>query len=178
MWNNLLFTFPLGYRIVRWAVRYLRNNPDFLAAEQRLSDWIKERLALANGGTSTDTNDSFLRTLKEAKPRIEKTLSSDWVSAEVVDNIHAGQITVTVALTYVLWNIARSPDWQQRIRQEIGRLPLQDDGMPSFTDVDRSRVLDACVRESFRVNPLSSGRAERVVPVAKSYEGVYLPRGV
>ena len=96
----------------------------------------------------------------------------------MLDNLNAAQMTVTVTLTYVLWNLARNPQWQVRIRQEIAALPVSEDGFPSFGDINKAPILEACIKESYRLNPISSGRAERVVPVGKEYDGVFLPKAV
>jgi hypothetical protein len=57
-------------------------------------------------------------------------------------------------------------------------LPVQEDGFPSFSDINKAPILEACIKESYRLNHISSGRAERVVPVGKEYDGVFLPKSV
>ncbi|KAI9688298.1 MAG: hypothetical protein M1820_010280 [Bogoriella megaspora] len=177
VWNNLLFNFPLAHKLVKYATSRFTGNSLFLNAEDKLTDWNTCRLNTAALDPLFGADDSLLYRLQEMKTKNGFPLSRKWIAAEVLDNLNAAQTTVTVAMTYVLWNIARNPIWQKLIRQELRQLPLQEDGMPSFADIDACRVLDACIKESYRVNPLSSGRAERVVPTTKEYDGVLLPEG-
>jgi cytochrome P450 len=105
-------------------------------------------------------------------------LSTSWIYAEVLDNLNAAQATITVALTYLLWNLAYNSNWQDRIREELTQLPCQDDGFPTFADINAAPIFNACIKESYRLNSLSSGSAERIVPLGKEYNGVLVPPGV
>ncbi|KAI9674923.1 MAG: hypothetical protein M1822_008985 [Bathelium mastoideum] len=177
VWNNLLFNFPFVHKLVKYGISHFTGNNRFLTAEDKFTRWNTHRLSTAALDPLFGTDDSLLCRLQEMKTKNGISISRNWVAAEVLDNLNAAQTTVTVATTYVLWNIARNPVWQKQIRQELGQLPLQHDGMPSFADIDACQVLDACIKESYRVNPSSSGRAERVVPATKAYDGVLLPEG-
>lgn len=180
VWNSLLFEFPLAHKIVKFVVSRCEGKPQFLTAEDSLKDWNSQRVTKILDGPSyfNQDNDCLLQRLQECKTGDGEPLTASWIKAEMLDNLNAAQTTVTVALTYVLWNIARNPGWQDRVREEIVRLPVQEDGFPSFSDVNSAPVLDACIKESYRVNPISSGRAERVLSVGKEYDGVFLPSGV
>lgn len=50
---------------------------------------------------------------------------------------------------------------------------------PSFASINSALILDAFIREVYRVNPGTGGRAERVVPKGgKMYNSIYIPEGV
>ncbi|KAK2052047.1 cytochrome P450 family protein [Colletotrichum caudatum] len=181
MWNTLLFNFPWAHRLARAVLSRVRRNPHFLSAEDDLTGWCTTRISLALHDAEIGKEggeDYLLKRLRlcMTKPG-EQRVGTPWVYAETLDNVGAAQATVTVALTYVLWNIARSSDWQDRIRKELIQLPCEEDGFPSFASINDAPILEACVKESYRLNPLSSGRAERVVPVGKEYDGVFVPAG-
>ncbi|KZZ89431.1 Cytochrome P450 [Moelleriella libera RCEF 2490] len=97
----------------------------------------------------------------------------------LLDNINGAQTTTTAALTYVFWNLACNPERQEMSRKKLTQLDLDEsDGLPRFSDIDKAPVLDASIRESFRINPISSGRAERVIPHDEVYDGVIIAAGV
>jgi cytochrome P450 len=180
VWNNLLYNLPLVHRVYRWSMSYINKDPEFLAAEELLADWNSARIASAvqQDQSTDDRDDSLLQRLHTAKTASGDLIPSSWIKAEILDNIHAAQTTVALALSYAMWNLATHPQWQDVLREELRQLPVEEDGLPSFASIEGARVLGACIRESYRVNSLSSGRAERVVPVTKAYEGVVLPQGV
>ncbi|EGX94982.1 benzoate 4-monooxygenase cytochrome P450 [Cordyceps militaris CM01] len=183
VWNNLRYACPLAHRLVKFAVTRL-VNPRFLHAEERLSAWNMERLDAAvqgiDGAATTGEPPSLVGRLvgdhkttggADASPR--RTL----LAAECLDNIHAAQTTVSLALTYAVWLLAVHRSWQREVRAELQRLPLEDDGLPSLDAVRNAPVLEACLRESLRTKPLSSGRAERIVPETHLYDHVMIPAG-
>ncbi|KAK1963869.1 cytochrome P450 family protein [Colletotrichum sublineola] len=181
MWNTLLFNAPWAHRLARAVLSRLSGDRRFLAAEEDLTEWCTARISttLRDAELKKDdgNEDYLLNRLRLCKTKLGERVATPWIYAEVLDNVSAAQATVTVALTYVLWNLARNSGWQDRARQELAQLPCQEDGFPSFADINSAPVLEACVNESYRLNPLSSGRAERVVPVGKEYDGVFVPAG-
>ncbi|KHO01328.1 Cytochrome P450 family protein [Metarhizium album ARSEF 1941] len=177
VWNNLSYNFPLVHKMIRTAVSYARKDPTFLSAEERLTDWNMEKIESARRDPDKMVAGSLLHQLSNMKTPDGEPVPVSWIAAEMLDNIHAAQTTVALSLTYTLWNLACHPQWQGRIRAELLALPPKEDGRPSFDDIMAAPTLDACFRESSRLNPLSSGRAERVVPATKAYDGVVLPAG-
>ncbi|KFY49056.1 hypothetical protein V495_00784 [Pseudogymnoascus sp. VKM F-4514 (FW-929)] len=175
----LRFNFRPAYYIYKFAASIINQNPHFLTGEDKLEQWntkkVADSAAVAQPG---DNQSTLLGILRARKSKQGEPLPESWIKAELLDNLNAAQMTVTVTLTYVLWNIARNPEWQVRIREEISALPIQEDGFPSFGDINKSPIFDACIKESYRLNPISSGRAERVVPVDKKYDGIFIPRNV
>lgn len=181
MWNTLLFNIPWAHRLARAVSSRLRKDEKFLSAEEDLTAWCTARITSTmrdTGAGQDESEDHLVKRLSHSRNKMGEHLSTSWIYAEVLDNVSAAQATVTVALTYVLWNLAHDDSWQDRIREELAQLPCQDDGFPSFADINAAPILDACIKESYRLNPLSSGRAERVVPIGKEYDGVFVPTGV
>lgn len=178
VWNNLSYNFPLVHKIIRAAVSYAKKDPAFLSAEERLTDWNMDKIVSARQNPDKMVAGSLLHQLSNTKTPDGEPFPVAWIAAEILDNLHAAQTTVALALTYTLWNLACHPEWQGRLRTELLALPVKEDGLPDFGDIMAAPILDACIRESNRLNPLSSGRAERVVPTTKAYNGVVLPAGV
>ena len=57
-------------------------------------------------------------------------------------------------------------------------MPLNKGGLSAFNFLQSAPILDACITESSRLHPLSSGRAERVIPASRAYNGIVLPAKV
>ena len=178
VWAPLGFNFPIFLSLVKFFVRHVRNEKGFLTGEERLKQWTSAQLALAVDEPGKSGEESLLRQLLEVKTKEHVSLPIDEIAEEILDNFFAAQSVVTNALTFLLWDLACHPGWQSKVRRELQSLPAQDDGLPSFADIDAASILDACLRESSRIHPLSSGRAERVVPTTKAYDQVIVPAGV
>ncbi|VUC36338.1 unnamed protein product [Clonostachys rosea] len=177
VWNNLIYISPLVHRTLRTALGWMKNDPAFLSAEERLTDWNMEKILSSKQNPSKVVAGSLLHQLSNAKTPDGEPLPTSWIAAEMLDNIYAAQTTVALALVFALWDLARNPEWQSRVRAELLALPTDDDGLPNFDGIMAAPTLDACFRESSRLHPLSSGKAERVVPTTKAYNGVVLPAG-
>lgn len=54
-------------------------------------------------------------------------LPLDEIAEEILDNFFAAQSVVTNALVFLLWDLARFPTWQQKIRQQLESLSLEQD---------------------------------------------------
>lgn len=176
VWNNLLYTFPVAHKLVKFVICSLKH-PQFLHAEEKLFEWNMERLDSTLKRIGTTNGHSLVARL--VKHKSEKDLPrKSFLAAECLDNIHAAQTTVSLALTNAVWLLAVHRSWQREVRNELQSLPLEDDGLPCFDDIRNAPVLEACLRESLRTKPLSSGRAERIVPETKLYDDVMIPAGV
>ncbi|GAD93148.1 hypothetical protein FG10991.1 [Paecilomyces variotii No. 5] len=178
LWDNLAANVPLLHSAVKHLWRRFSGDANFLSNDERLQQWTTEQLDLALHEPHTVTKDSLLGWLLEAKSEDGARLSRSEIAEEIIDNILAAQATVTLALTFSLWDLACNSQWQEMLREELRRLPAGEDGFPTFESVIAAPILDSCTRESSRIHPLSSGHAERVVPIKKLYDGVMLPAGV
>jgi len=178
VWSPLGFNFPIVLSLVKFVVRHVANDKAFLTGDERLQRWTSAQLALAVDEPRRSGEESLLRQLLDVKTEEHLGLPIDEIAEEILDNFLAAQSVVTNALVFLLWDLACHPGWQSKVRRELQTLPTQGDGLPSFADIDAAPILDACVRESSRIHPLSSGRAERVVPVTKVYDQVIIPAGV
>lgn len=178
LWDNMAANLPLVHSLVKHTWRSFTGDTNFLSNDERLEKWTTQQLHLALKEPNIITNESLLGWLLEVKSEDGQSLSTNEIGEEIIDNILAAQATVTLALTFSLWDLACNLEWQSRLREELRRLPVEQDGFPTFQSLISAPILDSCVRESSRIHPLSSGHAERIVPTEKLYDGVLLPAGV
>lgn len=185
--KHLQFIGPLRVRIPKVfqgltrLLGRLSRRLGYLLADEKLAAWCQQRISTAMNDPQLFNSHSLLRYLLENRESREamQPLDHQYIAAEVLDNINAAEATVAVTATYLIWRLTETPQWQQRIRNELALLPVQADGSVSFSDIDsQAPSLEACLREVYRLHPASSGRAERIVPDGgHAFLGLYLPRG-
>jgi hypothetical protein len=180
VWGPLKFNFPLVARLPLLTKHVLpREFHDSLTADGKLATWNWNKFIEASQDEQGVDDHTLLRRLLMIKDKEGKSLETNYIAVELYDNLIAGQETTAVALTYVGYHLAKQPFWQEKIREELKALPVQEDGSPSLADIDAAPLFDAFIHEVYRVNPGSSGRQERYIPDSgKEYNGVYLPQGV
>ena len=94
------------------------------------------------------------------------------IAAEVCDQIHASDETLSITLTYAIWELSRDPDMQQRLRRECRSLgqsvyASSDATLPTASAVDALPLLHAVIMETLRVHPVVAGGQARVTPYGK-----------
>jgi hypothetical protein len=182
-WAPVQLDFPLIYRTISASMALLKVRLDFLSVDHELVQWNTHKITSISGSEGLKElpvkGHSVLSRLCGTEDANGLPLSKNYIACELLDNINAAQETTGTSLCYMVYQLSRHPEWQLKVREELRGLPPQADGYPSFTSIDAAPILEACVREVYRLNPVSSGRAERTIPDGgRVYSGVYLPSGV
>ena len=180
LWVPLGSSFPIALSLVKFFKKQIQGNKLFLTGDSRLQAWCVQQLSIAakDPAKAGQESESLLRQMLEYKSEDGSRLPLDEIAEEILDNFFAAQSVVTNALVFLLWDLARFPAWQKKVREQLKSFPTERDGLPSWADIETASVLDACLQESSRVHPLASGRAERVVPLTKSYDQTIISKGV
>ncbi|PLB53739.1 benzoate 4-monooxygenase cytochrome P450 [Aspergillus steynii IBT 23096] len=187
-WSPLRQRFPWLIPIVKMAVHIHNGNTGQFDAERRLAQWTYDRTLRTlqdRNAVGFDNLAVYLARklgLNLGPGALQETYDDhahglvEYIAAEVLDNINAAEASVAATITYVIWYVSINPKWQQRLRTELLALPVKSDGLPSFNDLDRAPILDACLKEVYRLKPASGGRAERVIPAGgRVVSDVYVP---
>ncbi|EXJ54573.1 hypothetical protein A1O7_09914 [Cladophialophora yegresii CBS 114405] len=168
------------------------------AADKYLSD--SENIALANPGDDPVVYKQFkagITKLREKDPNAGKavgevtlpttrhenlhTNDSDTTTAEIysemLDQIGAGHETSAIALTYLTWEMSKSPSLQDQLRQEVlgltppikwplpsGTDPAKDFNLPDPKQIDALPLLHAIVMETLRLHAPIPGIEPRISP--------------
>uniref|UniRef100_A0A3Q2GXC5 Cytochrome P450 family 4 subfamily F member 2 n=1 Tax=Equus caballus TaxID=9796 RepID=A0A3Q2GXC5_HORSE len=111
----------------------------------------------------------FIDVLLLAKDEDGKELSDEDIRAEVDTFMFAGHDTTASGLSWVLYNLARHPEHQERCRQEVREL-LRDREPKEieWDDLAQLPFLTMCIKESLRLHP-----PDIVLP-----DGRVIPKGV
>ncbi|KAH8700374.1 cytochrome P450 [Talaromyces proteolyticus] len=182
LWGPFRVRFPWAFQVMTFLCKYA-NIGGHLKAELELAKWCRDRALKALRDIKVDQANSYslIHNLLSRKGRHKQgldnfSLAPDFIEAEVLDNINAAEATVSVTATYAIYYLSREIKWQTRIRNELLQLPRELDGLPTFANINKAPVLDACLMEVYRLKPAVSGRAERVIPDGgRLISGVYLP---
>ena len=181
LWGPFQVDFPGPYGLVRRLLSLLHYLPASLHADVDLIRWNYDKVTeiIAGRRGAEDEEDTLLHRLLSAKNPDGTLLSLNYIASELYDNLNAAQVTVAVTLTYIIYHLSENPIWQIKICDEILGLPREVNGFPSFASINSAPILDAFIREVYRVNPGTGGHAERAVPDGgKMYSGIYIPEGV
>ncbi|MEE2526290.1 cytochrome P450 [Hyphobacterium sp. HN65] len=108
-------------------------GPKALNARKILRDAVAAEIARRRGG---ETRDDLLQLLLEAQAEDGRFLSDIDVRDNVLSLVIAGHETTAIAIGWALYILARRPDWQDRVRDEVmsiaGDHPLEAHHLPQL----------------------------------------------
>ncbi|KAM6218087.1 cytochrome P450 4F3-like isoform 2-T2 [Rhynchocyon petersi] len=115
-------------------------------SEQGVDDFLKAK-------AKTKTLD-FIDVLLLSKDEDGNKLSDEDIRAEANTFMFAGHDTTASGLSWVLYNLAKHPEYQERCRQEVQELlrdrkPLEIE----WDDLAQLPFLTMCIKESLRLHP-------------------------
>ncbi|KAH9986673.1 cytochrome P450 [Russula compacta] len=172
---NLIFKSTWRYvpefllRFVRYLpTREYRRFRTYLDYARKFSEDIMRKSAAKGDGN--DMMSVLLRTnaSEDAKNRLKHGEIVDQLSALLL----AGQETTASSLNWLLWEIARHPESQERIRKEVSAAYRRANGAElSVADLDGMAYTQATLKESMRLHPIiwMLGRVatrDEVIPLA------------
>lgn len=109
---------------------------------------------------------------------IPRHVTDDGIVDELTNLIFAGTDTTGSALTYLFWELAHHPEWQNRLRWELTNA-IHEKQEYSYGDISDLPILDAAVQELFRLRPSAIGPLPRLVPSGGSIiDGTFVPGNV
>ncbi|KAI0666549.1 PAH-inducible cytochrome P450 monooxygenase PC-PAH 4 [Trametes maxima] len=121
-------------------------------------DILRQTLAEIDAGRSASTNDMMNVLIRaNASSDAKMRLSDEELLAEMFTLTFAGHETTTTALTFLLYELARRPDYQNRLRKDIrearGRVKARGDSDFTVEDLDSIPTLVNAIKESLRMHP-------------------------
>ncbi|KAK7869138.1 hypothetical protein R5R35_006602 [Gryllus longicercus] len=145
-WNNFLFTISFFLPTLRGLLRV-----SFMPKEvDRFFRKLVGEAVRHREETGVERND-FLQLLLGLKQKAQEQgdeYGNEEITAHAITFFSDGFETSSVALSFLLHDLAGSAAAQRRLREELGRLPADD-----HEAVLRMPFLDACLMESLRLHP-------------------------
>jgi len=169
----------------------LRENREH--AHEVAAKLIEEkRQELKDGASQRDLLSLLVKSSSALRP--EWRLNDEEIVAQVRTIMSAGHETVTKTLAFALWELAKNPRVQQRLRAEIvgtlEKIRARGDSDFSVNDFDSMPYLLAVVKEILRHHPAAVeivrvATKDDVLPITKPFAGVsgkvytelYVPAG-
>lgn len=148
-------------------------------ASQRCYDWIEEQFDYSFKRLSKTSDDTLLKIYFDSDDDVKinqknPIFSEVRTKSEIFDHIAAGHLTTGVTLCYLFYELAKHPEIQQLLRDELleklcnGKpIPSNDTTPFKYSLVDNEEFLPylhAVINETFRVHAAIPGQEPRVVP--------------
>nr|XP_020724577.1 docosahexaenoic acid omega-hydroxylase CYP4F3-like [Odocoileus virginianus texanus] len=148
----LYYLTPDGRRFRR-ACRLVHDFTDIVIQERRrtlpkenIDDFLKAK-------AKTKTLD-FIDVLLLTKDEDGKGLSDEDIRAEADTFMFEGHDTTASGLSWVLYNLAKHPEYQERCRQEVRELLKDRESKEiEWDDLAQLPFLTMCIKESLRLHP-------------------------
>uniref|UniRef100_A0A8D2JMH8 Cytochrome P450 family 4 subfamily F member 3 n=1 Tax=Sciurus vulgaris TaxID=55149 RepID=A0A8D2JMH8_SCIVU len=168
---------PNGQRF-RKACRLVHDFTDAVIKERRhtlpdqgVSDFLKAK-------AESKTLD-FIDVLLLTKDEDGKKLSDEDIRAEADTFMFEGHDTTASGLSWVLYNLARHPEYQERCRQEVRELLRDRDPKEiGWDDLAQLPFLTMCIKESLRLHPPVTVISRRCTQDVALPDGRVIPKGV
>ncbi|CAI9169620.1 unnamed protein product [Rangifer tarandus platyrhynchus] len=121
----------------------------------------------------------FIDVLLLTKDEDGKGLSDEDIRAEADTFMFEGHDTTASGLSWILYNLAKHPEYQERCRQEVQEL-LRDREPKEieWDDLAQLPFLTMCIKESLRLHPPVSAISRRCTQDTELPDGRVIPKGV
>lgn len=108
--------------------------------------------------------------------KIEAPLTDDDIIVELTNLIFAGTDTTSNTFSYMFWELAKNPNWQNRLRDELRTATLGEEVVPMYKTVSHLPVLEAVVQETLRLWPASPASLPRIATTkGGTVDGIVIP---
>ncbi|XP_008574622.1 PREDICTED: leukotriene-B(4) omega-hydroxylase 1-like [Galeopterus variegatus] len=162
------------------ACRLVHDFTDTVIRERRcaLSDRGVDDFLEAKGKAKAKTLD-FIDVLLLSKDEDGKELSDEDIRAEADTFMFEGHDTTASGISWMLYNLARHPEYQERCRQEVREL-LRDREPKEieWDDLAQLPFLTMCIKESLRLHPPVPGFSRCCTQDVVLPDGRIIPKGV
>ncbi|XP_053441876.1 cytochrome P450 4F11-like [Nycticebus coucang] len=178
LFMDFLYYLTSDGRRFRKACRLVHDFTDAIIQERRctlpsqgIDDFLQAK-------AKTKTLD-FIDVLLLAKDEDGKELSDEDIRAEADTFMFEGHDTTASGLSWVLYNLARHPEYQERCRQEVQEL-LKDREPEEieWDDLAQLPFLTMCIKESLRLHPPVPLVSRHCTQDIELPDGRVIPKGV
>ncbi|KAL1783542.1 cytochrome P450 4F6 isoform X1 [Sigmodon hispidus] len=153
LYSDFLYYLTADGRRFRKACDLVHDFTDAVIRERRrtLSSQGGDEFLKAKAKSKTL---DFIDVLLMAKDEHGKELSDEDIRAEADTFMFGGHDTTASGLSWILYNLARHPEYQERCRQEVREL-LRDRKPEEieWDDLAQLPFLTMCIKESLRLHP-------------------------
>ncbi|XP_058148522.1 cytochrome P450 4F2-like [Dasypus novemcinctus] len=178
LYSDFLYHLTSDGRRFHKACRLVHDFTNAVIQERRrtLPDQAADEFLMAKARTKTL---DFIDVLLLAKDEDGKELSDEDIRAEADTFMFEGHDTTASGLSWVLYNLAKYPEYQERCRQEVQEL-LRDRGSEEieWDDLAHLPFLTMCIKESLRLHPPVTTISRCCTQDIALPDGRVIPKGV
>ncbi|KZT27170.1 cytochrome P450 [Neolentinus lepideus HHB14362 ss-1] len=132
----------------------------------------EKRNAVGLGKENKDVMSLLVRANASTDPKAQ--LSDEELYAEMRIILFAGHETTSNTLTWTLWELAKHPDFQTQLRNEIRATEAKTESELTLADMERMPYLQAVLKEGLRFHPAISRlmrlvKDDEVIPLSKPF---------
>lgn len=142
-------------------------------ARAYLIDWFEREIPARRDSREDGNRQDFFSQFCRAKDDDGQPLSTQAIADHMNFLMMAAHDTITSSATSMILNLARHPEWQERLREEIAGL---DKGVPLTEQLDRLTLTDYAFKETLRMMPPVPSIPRRAVRDF-SFGGYDIPAG-
>lgn len=102
-------------------------------------------------------------------------MTKDDVMASIIDLLFAGVDTTSNTMQWILYMMAKNPDKQDKLHQEIMSV-LKQNELPTSGILGNMPYLKACIKETLRLYPVLANQ-NREIPSDMEILGYHIPKG-
>ncbi|CAK7293827.1 Cytochrome P450 4F6 [Vulpes lagopus] len=173
LYLDFLYNLSPDGRRFRRACELVHNFTDAIIQERRHTlisrgscDFLKSKTM------------DFIDVLLLAKDEEGKQLSDEDIRAEADTFMFEGHDTTASGLSWVLFNLAKHPEYQERCRQEVQELLRDREPQEiEWDDLAQLPFLTMCIKESLRLHPPVTVIARRCTQDVVLPDGRVIPKG-
>ncbi|KAM8925425.1 cytochrome P450 4F6 isoform 1-T1 [Lycaon pictus] len=173
LYLDFLYNLSPDGRRFRRACKLVHNFTDAIIQERRHTlisrgscDFLKSKTM------------DFIDVLLLAKDEEGKQLSDEDIRAEADTFMFEGHDTTASGLSWVLFNLAKHPEYQERCRQEVQELLRDREPQEiEWDDLAQLPFLTMCIKESLRLHPPVTVIARRCTQDIVLPDGRVIPKG-
>ncbi|KAF6812419.1 cytochrome p450 [Colletotrichum sojae] len=169
--NNFFFLthvcvmLPWVYPLIQGAPDWLLGIlfPGLIQVRSRQKWWLEQVHAIRNSPDPERVSQSIFGGILNSKlPDEEKTDLRLASEAQLV--VFAGEGTTAWGLNAALFELLANPEELRKVQAELAELDVDDDGVPSLSQVEALPYLSAVIQEALRRHPGVLTRQMRVSP--------------
>ncbi|CUS44594.1 Cytochrome P450 [hydrothermal vent metagenome] len=145
-------------------------------ARAYLIELFKREIPKRRAGTDENGGHDFFSQFCRATDEAGQPLSDDAIADHMNFLMMAAHDTITSSATSLVMLLGRNPEWQDRLREEIAGLGLNDDAGLPYGQLDRLVLTEYAFREALRLVPPVPSLPRRAV---RDFEfgGYHIPAG-